>query len=57
LNGCDGEEVPWTNHFTDNTMNIPPGGMFVKDKALIAELLPGPRPLRRELNRIRKNSP
>jgi hypothetical protein len=30
LNGCDGEGLPWTYHFTDNTRNIPPGGMSVK---------------------------
>ncbi|CAH0224681.1 hypothetical protein SRABI83_02467 [Arthrobacter sp. Bi83] len=33
LNGCNGPgREAWTNHFTDNTINIPQGGMFVKDR-------------------------
>jgi hypothetical protein len=38
LNGCDGEGVPWTYHFTDNTRNIPPGGMPSRASALAGTL-------------------
>ncbi|MGY2746931.1 hypothetical protein ACVWZ8_004048 [Arthrobacter sp. UYCu723] len=36
LNGCDGSMNywAWTNHFTDNTTNIPLGGISCKHGAV-----------------------